>query len=43
MNAIAEIIKERIVGFTPSGYTVAAMEIVKAIVNGKINNLKVEY
>lgn len=43
VNAIAEIIKERIVGFTPSGYTIAAQEIVKAIVNGKIGNLKVEY
>lgn len=43
VNAIAEIIKERIQGFTPSGYTLAAQEIVKAVVNGKIRNLKVEY
>lgn len=43
VNAIAEIIKERIQGFTPSGYTLAAQEIVKAVVNGKISNLKVEY
>ena len=43
VNDIAEIIKERIHGFTPSGYTLAAQEIVKAIVNGKIKNLKVEY
>lgn len=43
VNDIAEIIKERIQGFTPSGYTLAAQEIVKAIVNGKIRNLKVEY
>lgn len=43
VNDIAEIIKERIQGFTPSGYTLAAQEIVKAVVNGKIRNLKVEY
>lgn len=41
--AIASIIADKIAGFTPSGYTVAAQEIVKAVVNGKIRNLKVEY
>lgn len=41
--AIAAIIADKIAGYTPSGYTVAAQEIVKAVVNGKIRNLKVEY
>lgn len=40
---IAAIIADKIAGFTPSGYTVAAQEIVKAILTGKIKNLKVEY
>lgn len=41
--AIAGIIEDKLQGFTPSGYDLAAREIVKAIVNGKISNLKVEY
>lgn len=41
--AIAVIIEDKLQGFTPSGYDLAAREIVKAIVNGKISNLKVEY
>ena len=40
---IAGIIEDKLQGFTPSGYELAAREIVKAIVNGKISNLKVEY
>lgn len=41
--AIAGIIEDKLQGFTPSGYDLAAREIVKAIVNGKISNIKVEY
>lgn len=41
--AIAAIIAERLQGFTESGYELAAREIVKAVLKGKINNLKVEY
>ena len=40
-------IKKTIVGFTEKGYRVAAEEaakaVVKAILTGKIKNLKVEY
>lgn len=43
VKAIAGIIEDKLQGFTPSGYDLAAREIVKAIVNGKISNLKVEY
>ena len=43
VKAIAGIIPQFLAGFTDSGYELAAREIVKAIVNGKINNLKVEY
>lgn len=43
VEALAAIIADKIAGYTPSGYTVAAQEIVKAVVNGKIRNLKVEY
>ena len=43
VNAIAGIIEDKLQGFTPSGYDLAAREIVKAILTGKINNLKVEY
>lgn len=43
VEAIAGILADKIAGYTPSGYTVAAQEIVKAVVNGKIRNLKVEY
>lgn len=43
VKAIAGIIEDKLQGFTPSGYDLAAREIVKAILTGKINNLKVEY
>lgn len=40
---IARIIAGKLEGFTESGYKLAAQEIVKAVIKGKINNLKVEY
>lgn len=43
VKAIADIIAERLQGFTETGYEVAAREIVKAIVNNKINHLSVRY
>lgn len=43
VKAIAAIIAERLQGFTDNGYEVAAREIVKAIVNNKINHLSVRY
>lgn len=43
VKAIADIIAERLQGFTVRGYEVAAREIVKAIVNNKINHLSVRY
>lgn len=43
VKAIAAIIAERLQGFTIGGYEVAAREIVKAIVNNKINHLSVRY
>lgn len=43
VKAIAGIIAERLQGFTVGGYEVAAREIVKAIVNNKINHLSVRY
>lgn len=43
VKSIAGILPLFLAGFTDSGYELAAREIVKAIVNGKINNLKVEY
>ena len=43
VKAIAAIIAERLQGFTETGYEVAAREIVKAIVNNKINHLSVRY
>lgn len=43
VDAIAAIIAERLQGFTESGYELAAREIVKAVLKGKINNLKVVY
>jgi chromosome segregation ATPase len=43
VKAIAAIIAERLQGFTANGYEVAAREIVKAIVNNKINHLSVRY
>lgn len=43
VKAIAAIIAERLQGFTSGGYEVAAREIVKAIVNNKINHLSVRY
>lgn len=41
--AIAGIIEDKLQGFTPSGYDLCAREIVKAIINGKINNIQVRY
>lgn len=43
VEAIRAIIAEKLQGFSPAGYTLAAQEIVKAIVNGKINNIQVRY
>jgi len=43
VEAIAAILAERLQGFTETGYEVAAREIVKAIVNNKINHLSVRY
>lgn len=43
VKAIAAIIAERLQGFTANGYELAAREIVKAIVNNKINHLSVSY
>lgn len=43
VKAIAAIIAERLQGFTVGGYEVAAREVVKAIVNNKINHLSVRY
>jgi len=43
VKAIAAIIAERLQGFTIGGYELAAREIVKAIVNNKINHLSVRY
>lgn len=43
VKAISAIIAERLQGFTETGYEVAAREIVKAIVNNKINHLSVRY
>lgn len=40
---LAKILPLYIAGHSEQGYELAAREIVKAIVNGKINNLKVEY
>jgi len=43
VDAIAKLISTKLEGFTESGYKLAAQEIVKAVIKGKINNLKVEY
>lgn len=43
VDAIAKLIATKLEGFTESGYKLAAQEIVKAVIKGKINNLKVEY
>lgn len=43
VQAIAAILADKLQGYTESGYELAAREIVKAVVNGKISNLKVEY
>lgn len=43
VQAVAAIIAGTLQGYTESGYELAAREIVKAVVNGKISNLKVEY
>ena len=41
--AIADILEEKLAGYTAAGYELAAREIVKAIVNNKITNLSVRY
>lgn len=41
--AIAAILEEKLAGYTAAGYELAAREIVKAIVNNKINHLSVRY
>lgn len=43
VNAIAKLIATKLEGFTQNGYELAAREVVKAILKGQINNLKVEY
>ena len=43
VDAIAKLIATKLEGFTESGYKLAAQEIVKAVIKGQINNLKVEY
>lgn len=43
VDAIAAILEDKLQGFTETGYKVAAQEIVKSIIKGKINNLKVVY
>lgn len=43
VDAIAAIIEDKLQGFTESGYELAAREIVKAVLKGKISNLKVVY
>ena len=40
---IARLIATKLEGFTQNGYELAAREVVKAILKGQINNLKVEY
>lgn len=40
---IARLIATKLEGFTQAGYELAAKEVVKAILKGQINNLKVEY
>lgn len=43
VDAIAAILEDKLQGFTETGYKVAAKEIVKSIIKGKISNLKVVY
>lgn len=43
VDAIAKLIATKLEGFSESGYKLAAREVVKAILKGQINNLKVEY
>lgn len=43
VDAIAAILEDKLQGFTETGYKVAAQEIVKSIIKGRISNLKVEY
>lgn len=43
VEAIAAILEEKLAGYTAAGYELAAREIVKAIVNNKINHLSVRY
>lgn len=43
VDAIAKLIATKLEGFTQAGYELAAREVVKAILKGQINNLKVEY
>lgn len=40
---IARLIATKLEGFTQNGYELAAREVVKAILKGQINNLKVVY
>ena len=40
---IARLLATKLEGFTQAGYELAAREVVKAILKGQINNLKVEY
>ena len=43
VDAIAVILEDKLQGFTETGYKVAAKEIVKSIIKGRISNLKVVY
>lgn len=43
VDAIAAIIEDKLQGFTETGYKVAAQEIVKSIIKGRISNIKVVY
>ena len=43
VDAIAAILEDKLQGFTETGYKVAAQEIVKSIIKGKIKNIKVVY
>lgn len=43
VDAIAAILEDKLQGFTETGYKVAAQEIVKSIIKGRIRNLKVVY
>lgn len=43
VDAIAAILEDKLQGFTETGYKVAAKEIVKSIIKGRISNIKVVY